>query len=566
MTGVRTLIAIALLIAEAAHAGTQTNGEPSRDGARDVAMPAGAQVGICVSTLSGKVLKKINAEQNFIPASNLKIVTTGVTLKQLGAGFRFETSLAYSGNVDEDGVLRGDLYIIGGGDPTLGSPAALAIPKDSLFARWGRAVRGTGIRSIAGSIVADSRRMPAEVNGSWMYEDMGTYYGATCSALMFNENCLGITIAPGKEVGDAIELFQPAGVSIRSIKADGKSSEMDADGCLRLPDRPWMTIKNSCSTGSEGSGDKSYLFVSEFAPTGQLVGTYAAGRKAKTVNYNDPFADFSCAYEFASFLAENGIPCAAVTATSSCHPTASFRMSYPADDSAKCPGSDGITAYNGDGAEPVFGFETFDTSGSLTYSRHFTPQDSLTSITKTLSPQLSEIIRETLRTSNNLYSEALLHALAPGGGTEDALKSELQALEIMGVETSRARLDDGSGLSRKNSVSPEFLVSFLTAMSRQSCFGTYLRSLNTPGPDERLFSAAAPELRCRIRLKSGSMRGVLCYSGYILPSSAVVSRNRTSEDSSADETIAFSIMINGSTQSTSRLRNYIEHVLTEFLR
>ena len=62
MTGVRTLIAIALLIAEAAHAGTQTNGEPSRDGARDVAMPAGAQVGICVSTLSGKVMKKINAE------------------------------------------------------------------------------------------------------------------------------------------------------------------------------------------------------------------------------------------------------------------------------------------------------------------------------------------------------------------------------------------------------------------------------------------------------------------------------------------------------------------------
>ena len=295
-----------MLIAAGLGAGTPANGLTLGEENRNVATPSGAQVGICIRTLSGKVLREENAGLNFIPASNLKTVTAGAALKRLGADFRFETAVAYSGCVGTDGVLHGDLYIIGGGDPTLGSQAALAMPKDSLFSRWERAVRGAGIRSIAGSIIADSRRMPAEVNGSWMYEDLGTYYGATCSALMFNENCLEITVAPGTGAGDEVIICSENAGKIRS--ADSGRKQM-------LPNRPWMKIMNNCTTGPEGSGDKSYLLVSEFAAVGHLVGSYAVDRRAKTISYNDPFADFSCAYEFASFLSSNGIPCTAVTST-----------------------------------------------------------------------------------------------------------------------------------------------------------------------------------------------------------------------------------------------------------
>ena len=540
-----------MLIAAGLGAGTPTNGLTLGEENRKVATPSGAQVGICIRTLSGKVLREENAGLNFIPASNLKIVTAGAALKRLGADFRFETTVAYSGSIGTDGVLHGDLYIIGGGDPTLGSQAALAMPKDSLFSRWERAVRGAGIRSIAGSIIADSRRMPAEVNGSWMYEDLGTYYGATCSALIFNENCLEITVAPGTGAGDEVIICSENAGKIRS--ADSGRKQM-------LPNRPWMKIMNNCTTGPEGSGDKSYLLVSEFAAVGHLVGSYAVDRRAKTISYNDPFADFSCAYEFASFLSSNGIPCTAVTSTSACHPTAIF---HNTESSAheKCPGT-----YDNHDRKQSLGFETFDTSGSLTYSGHFTPQDSLTTITTTLSPRLSEIIRETLRVSNNLYAETLLRALGPGGSTDDALKSEMSIIENMGVSTSRVRIEDGSGLSRKNSVSPGFLVSFLTAMSRQSCFGTYLRTFNNPGPDEHIFSTSALGIRRRIRLKSGSMGGVLCYCGYILPQSNAISPAGTSKETSTGETIAFSIMINDSIQSTTRLRNYIESVLSEYIK
>lgn len=540
-----------MLIAAGLGAETPANGLTLGEENRKVATPSGAQVGICIRTLSGKVLREENAGLNFIPASNLKTVTAGAALKHLGADFRFETAVAYSGSVGTDGVLYGDLYIIGGGDPTLGSSAALAMPKDSLFSRWERAVRGAGIRSIAGSIIADSRRMPAEVNGSWMYEDMGTYYGTTCSALMFNENCLEITVAPGTGVGDEVIICSENAGKIRS--SDSGRKQM-------LPNRPWMKIKNSCTTGPEGSGDKSYLLVSEFAAAGHLVGSYAVDRKAKTISYNDPFADFSCAYEFASFLSSNGIPCAAVTSTSTCHPTAIFHNTKSSTHE-KC-----LDTYDRHDRKQSFGFETFDTSGNLTYSGHFTPQDSLSTVTTTLSPRLSEIIRETLRVSNNLYAETLLRALGPGGSTDDALKSEMSIIESMGVSTSRVRIEDGSGLSRKNSVSPEFLVSFLTAMSRQSCFGTYLRTFNNPGPDEHIFSASALGIRRRIRLKSGSMGGVLCYCGYILPQSNAISPAGTSKETSTGETIAFSIMINDSIQSTARLRSYIESVLSEYIK
>lgn len=540
-----------MLIAAGLGAWTPANGLTLGEENRKVATPSGAQVGICIRTLSGKVLREDNADLNFIPASNLKIVTAGAALKRLGADFRFETAVAYSGSVGTDGVLHGDLYIIGCGDPTLGSQAALAMPKDSLFSRWERAVRGAGIRSIAGSIIADSRRMPAEVNGSWMYEDLGTYYGATCSALMFNENCLEITVAPGTGAGDEVIICSENAGKIRS--ADSGRKQM-------LPNRPWMKIMNNCTTGPEGSGDKSYLLVSEFAAVGHLVGSYAVDRRAKTISYNDPFADFSCAYEFASFLSSNGIPCTAVTSTSACHPTAIFHNTKSSAHE-KCPGT-----YDNHDRKQSLGFETFDTSGSLTYSGHFTPQDSLTTITTTLSPRLSEIIRETLRVSNNLYAETLLRALGPGGSTDDALKSEMSIIESMGVSTSRVRIEDGSGLSRKNSVSPGFLVSFLTAMSRQSCFGTYLRTFNNPGPDEHIFSTSALGIRRRIRLKSGSMGGVLCYCGYILPQSNAISPTGTSKETSTGETIAFSIMINDSIQSTTRLRNYIESVLSEYIK
>ncbi len=535
-------------------------------------VPEEAQVGICVRTVSGKILDEDGAEKNFMPASNLKLVTCGAALESLGADFRFRTEIAYSGKVGDDGVLCGDLHIVGGGDPTLGSSDPNAVPRDSLFARWTRAVRAAGIRSIAGSVVGDSRRMRADVNGSWMYEDLATYYGTSCSALMFNRNCLELFLRPGEAEGDPVSIGT---------------------------ETPWIKIENRCVTGPAGSGDQSYLFISEFAPAARLGGTLALNRDSgkvgktgkndktgqtggtartgRTISYNNPFADFSCAYEFALHLTAEGIPCKAVTATSPCHPTAIFNITGDKSCRNAVSASEDTAA-----TEAIFGFEVFDTEGSLTYSGQFTPQDSLTTIAVTFSPRLSEIVRETLRVSDNLYAETLLRSLKLSdrsdphfsADTEEALESLKGILGNLGLNLSRTRLSDGSGLSRKNSISPAFMVSFLTAMSSRPCFKEFLNALNTPGPDEILFSESDSATRRRIRLKSGSMTGVRCYSGYILPAVSKAQSPDSGNSSSGtghkplqngDMTV-FAIMINDSTLPQSRLREYIEFRLRSQLR
>src|SRR5690554_797396 len=69
---------------------------------------------------SGRVLFARNSNQLMIPASVLKLVTTASALELLGADYRFQTRVGYTGMI-EQGVLKGDLVVLGGGDPALGS-------------------------------------------------------------------------------------------------------------------------------------------------------------------------------------------------------------------------------------------------------------------------------------------------------------------------------------------------------------------------------------------------------------------------------------------------------------
>src|SRR5690606_39252141 len=67
------------------------------------------------------VLAEINPNLSLVPASTMKLVTTASALEILGSGYRFKTRIQYTGKVDSAGVLHGNIYILGGSDPSLGS-------------------------------------------------------------------------------------------------------------------------------------------------------------------------------------------------------------------------------------------------------------------------------------------------------------------------------------------------------------------------------------------------------------------------------------------------------------
>jgi D-alanyl-D-alanine carboxypeptidase/D-alanyl-D-alanine-endopeptidase (penicillin-binding protein 4) len=144
---------------------------------------------------SGKPLIKIDIDHGLEPASCMKVVTTGTALSILGPGFRFTTLLQYDGTI-EGRTLNGNIYIHGGGDPTLGS-ATFGSSVDGVVNGWAMAIKKLGIDSIAGCIIGDAESFDRDpIPGGWTWTDMQSDYGTGPCGLNIRENLFDLLITP----------------------------------------------------------------------------------------------------------------------------------------------------------------------------------------------------------------------------------------------------------------------------------------------------------------------------------------------------------------------------------
>ncbi|HHM24108.1 MAG TPA: D-alanyl-D-alanine carboxypeptidase/D-alanyl-D-alanine-endopeptidase, partial [Bacteroidetes bacterium] len=201
-----------------------------------------------------RVLLDISGDKSLAPASNLKLFTSAAALDVLGPEHRFQTGLGYRGHL-AGSVLRGDLVVTGGGDPTLG----FARQKDWLdmgqvLRRWVVAVQKAGIRKVEGDLLADvSLYDPIQVPDGWLWMDIGNYYGAGPSALNFHENQYSLLFRPGRRPGDPAVLL---------------GMEPPVAG---------LTFLNLMRTGPPGSGDNGYIYGGPGQFHRLLHGTLPAG-------------------------------------------------------------------------------------------------------------------------------------------------------------------------------------------------------------------------------------------------------------------------------------------------
>ncbi len=144
---------------------------------------------------SGKPIININSNDGMVPASVMKIVSTGTALKLLGPGFRFTTLLQYDGTIDAaTKTLNGNIYIHGGGDPALGAPT-YGSSVDAVVNGWAQAIKRLGIDSIAGSVIGDAESYERDpVPGGWTWTDMQSDYGNGPSGLNIRENLYDLLI------------------------------------------------------------------------------------------------------------------------------------------------------------------------------------------------------------------------------------------------------------------------------------------------------------------------------------------------------------------------------------
>ncbi len=154
----------------------------------------GASVGIYARNLeTGKVLYRRHADKLFIPASTNKIITGAAALSILGPKYHFKTGLLADQRINAEGVLEGNLYIRGAGDPSL------TVEEVWLLAHQ---TAGTGLKHVTGNIVGDDSFFePVLYYDSWGFEKPRSW-AAPMSALSFNWNKVQAYVSPGAKAGD----------------------------------------------------------------------------------------------------------------------------------------------------------------------------------------------------------------------------------------------------------------------------------------------------------------------------------------------------------------------------
>lgn len=167
-------------------------------GFKDVSALQHAQIAsLIVDTETGDTIAESGSEINHIPASLLKLITTATFLETYGADFHFQTFLEHDGYI-KNGVLYGNLYVRGTGDPTLGSRTVDEYNPTGFLNTWVQQVRKAGIKAIKGSVIADASFFDEEAtNPAWIWEDIGNYYAPGIMALAYQDNSLNIILKSG---------------------------------------------------------------------------------------------------------------------------------------------------------------------------------------------------------------------------------------------------------------------------------------------------------------------------------------------------------------------------------
>lgn len=205
-----------------------------------------------------------NAQTLLVPASIAKLVALAATVRAVGWDYMFETPVRATGPV-VDGVLMGDLLIIGSGDPSIGGRAG----ED--FTPWIAALRANGITRISGRIIGNDEAIEEPRPGAmWAWDDLGYTSGSLFGALNYAENRMLVTIAPGATVGAPVVVSVDALAVDRPLLTRATTVARDGQALLWPEQRPAeaaLTIAGTLPLGSRpvrfyvSTGDPTRWFV-----------------------------------------------------------------------------------------------------------------------------------------------------------------------------------------------------------------------------------------------------------------------------------------------------------------
>ena len=406
-----------------------------------------------VDTKTGEVVFSRNSDKLCTPASTTKLYTCANAIISMGADSRIVTPVHFHGSVNAQGVLDGDLILVGKGDLTFGGRAkpdgkAAFKNNDHTYANSGLSeadltgidpraelnamanqVFEAGIREVSGEVLVDDRLFE-KTRGSGSGPDAVT-------PIFVNDNVVDIVVSAGGNVGDAAKV-------------------------KLIPETDFLRADLDITTGKAGSGTRITILnvgPNHFSVRGSIA--IDAKPNVKIYPVEDP-ALFARGL-FIEALRKAGVRVAAAV---------------------QKPESTNLPAVS-------------------TYSDD-------TMVAANTSPPLKEALKVTLKVSHNLYASTLpcLVAVSKGKSTAiDGLREQRRVLRKLGVDVEDISFGGGAGGSPADCVTPKATVQLLVAMAKRPEWEIYKSCLPVIGIDGTLASVVSAESAARghVFAKTGTL-------------------------------------------------------------
>ena len=406
------------------------------------------------------VLANLNASRPMIPASNQKVLTSGVALMVLGADYKFKT---------EFNLVGTKLIVKGGGDPSFGDPVLLERSKSKLtvpdlLSSIAQAIKKGGNGAEVGEIteiIIDDRIFDRVVHHpSWPVRHLDETYCPEVAGLSFHGNLLSIFPSPGKVKG------QPARVK---IEPEVTFVELDNTATTAGPKEP-NTVRAERVTSASGTvAPAAYRFRVRGDVSQPLVEPMEL-----PLTDNPKFFGMVLAEE----LAKAGVRVGSGSKA-------------------------GILA-----VRLAEGAESFDGARTLV----------------TVETPMADVLTRCNTNSMNLYAECLIKLLGnkvtnePGSWRNGPEVVRMYLAQRLGPEfAASTTIVDGSGLSDDNKVAPATLTRWLDVIaSDQTIAASFIASLATPeSSSSRMRRLSKAGLKNVARCKTGHINGVLSLTGYL---------------------------------------------------
>ncbi len=436
---------------------------------------------------SGEVLYSLNADRYFLPASNAKLFTAALTLATLGSDYCFHTTIESRSAADADGVIHGDLVLVGRGDPNLSNrvfPFAKKVerdgPPEKILADMADAVVARGVKQISGDVIGDDSYFAGGTYPSgWAIDDMLWSYGVPVSALEINDGVFFLELHAGETAGTPVTYTVSPSTNIYQIRSEVVTGARGSAQKLSVSREPGSTL----------------IIVSGSMPVG-------AQPHSMAIAIDRPA-------EYAAALLKNLLEARGVVIEGRA------RARHAGDSGAWYTANGSWTAEEvvipACAASPALHF--FEPSLS---DSEIPPANVLA---EHVSPPIPDTLRVMAKISQNLHAEMYLRAagrMKTGDPSADAaLQFEQDFRVSIGLKENDVVMSDASGLSRKDLVSPQSEVSLLRWATEQPWAATFRSVLPVAGEDgtlmDRMKDTAAAG---NVSAKTGSLTHVDSLAGY----------------------------------------------------